>query len=206
MMAEPIQHLLLDLGGVLYGVEYVRTAHALGFPTNRLPELLNDPSLAAYECGQLSTEEFLEYWQARFPTHTPAQLIAAWNAMLLGPLPEASVVLERLSLRFSMALLSNTNDLHLKHVEPAIAAWKPYFQEVFFSNRIGRRKPDPETYRYVLERLGWAPEHTLFIDDSPANIAGARAAGLRAWLLEPPNEPRVLLSLLSEERLRLVGI
>lgn len=189
MHSEPIRHLLLDLGGVLYGVDYGRTAHALGLSPQQLAALLNDPSLIAYECGQLSTEAFLEHWQKRFSTHSRAQLIAAWNAMLLGPLPETPAVLQQLMQRFSLAVLSNTNDLHFEQVAPAIAPWKPYFVEIFFSHHIGRRKPDPETYRYVLDRLGWAPQHTLFVDDSPANVAGARAAGLRAWLMHLPNQP-----------------
>lgn len=206
MHTSPIRNLLLDLGGVLYGVDYVRTAQALGLTPSQLPELLNDPSLQAYERGQLTTADFLKHWQARFPDYSLSQLIAAWNAMLLGPLPETPAILQQLAERFPLALLSNTNDLHLEGVEPAIAPWKPYFVEVFFSNRIGRRKPDPDTYRYVVERLGWALEHTLFVDDSPANVAGARAAGLRAWLLKPPNQPALLLNLLSEEPLRLAGI
>ncbi len=205
-MREPICCLLLDLGGVLYGVDYLRTTQALGLRPEQLPELLNDPSLKAYECGRISTEVFLQQWQKRFPNYTEAQLIKAWNAMLLGPLPGVSEVLSRLAERFSMALLSNTNALHLDEVEPAIAPWRPYFVEVFFSNRIGRRKPDPDTYRYVVDCLGWAAGRTLFVDDSPANIAGARAAGLRAWLMEPPNQPAALLALLSEERLRSVGV
>jgi len=33
-------------------------------------------------------------------------------------------------------------------------------------------------YRRCLAEIGVAPEETLFIDDSVANVAGARAAGL----------------------------
>ena len=45
------------------------------------------------------------------------------------------------------------------------------------------RKPDPRwigaaVYRRCLARMGAAADATLFVDDSPDNIAGARAAGL----------------------------
>lgn len=192
-----IRHILLDLGGVLYGVEYHRTTRSLGLPDEALPALLNDPLLAAYEKGECSTDTFIAHWQIRFPQCNQEQLINAWNAMLLGPLPGAESALRQLAEHFSLGLLSNTNDLHLTVVEPAILPWSGYFADMFFSNRIHRRKPDPATYRYVLERLGWSPEETLFIDDSPANVAGARSAGLSAHLLNPANQPDRLVEVVK---------
>lgn len=41
-----------------------------------------------------------------------------------------------------------------------------------------RHKPDPQPYLLVCERLGIVPEHALAIEDSPAGVAAARAAGL----------------------------
>ncbi|MCS7154086.1 MAG: HAD family phosphatase [Bacteroidia bacterium] len=190
-----VRHLLLDLGGVLYGVEYHRTAIALGLSPHALPELLNDPILAQYEEGAISTEEFLRHWQARFPHLSPPQLVEAWNKMLLGPLPQVETILSELCSHFSLALLSNTNDLHLAIVEPEISAWRPFFEGIFFSNRIHKRKPNPETYLYVLEVLGWAGKETLFIDDSLLNVQGAQRAGLHGYHFSPPNQPERLLQI-----------
>jgi len=193
-----IRHILLDLGGVLYGVEYTRTTEALGLPPEALPTLLQDPVLAEYEKGLLTTEAFLAHWQRRFPHLSEAELIDAWCAMLRGPLPEAETLLAKLYPHFSLALFSNTNDLHLAIVEPEIMPWSVYFTDMFFSNRLHLRKPEPEAYQTVLARLGWAPAETLFIDDSPTNIAGAQAAGMHTYLLHPPNQP---LALLSDDKL-----
>ncbi len=190
-----IEYVLLDLGGVVYGVDYEQTIKKLGLAPQDLPALLQEPTLAAYEKGELSTQNFLNAWHKRFPHLSPQALEEAWNAMLLGPLPQAEKILQTLSAHYPLALLSNTNDLHLSLVEPQIAPWKPYFTEMFFSNRLKKRKPDPETYLYVLELLGWAPEKTLFVDDSAANIAGASKAGLKTYQI-PPNRPSLLLELL----------
>jgi len=191
-----VEYLLLDLGGVLYGVEYERTLRKLGLDKEELASLLQEPVLAAYERGKIDTETFLRAWQARFPHLSVGALREAWNAMLLGPLPEAEKVLQALSVRYPIALLSNTNDLHLELVEPQIQPWKSYLVETFFSNRIGRRKPDPETYLEVLERLGWPAEKTLFVDDSAVNTAGAARAGLKTYQL-PANRPEELLQVLA---------
>ncbi|MGI5504671.1 HAD-IA family hydrolase [Lentzea sp. CA-135723] len=47
---------------------------------------------------------------------------------------------------------------------------------VFNSARLGLAKPDPAIYRRVLDELGYTSG--VFCDDSPVNVAAARAAGL----------------------------
>jgi putative hydrolase of the HAD superfamily len=54
------------------------------------------------------------------------------------------------------------------------------FDVVVDSAFVGTRKPDPEIYRITLDRLGAAPEATLFIDDAEVNCEGARELGLTA--------------------------
>lgn len=46
------------------------------------------------------------------------------------------------------------------------------------SSIFGTRKPDPAIYGAAVDHLGFAPAETVFIDDLPENVAGARAAGL----------------------------
>ena len=47
-------------------------------------------------------------------------------------------------------------------------------------------KPNPRIYRLACERLGVEPAECLFVDDQPAFVEGARAAGLDAVLIAPP--------------------
>lgn len=51
---------------------------------------------------------------------------------------------------------------------------------VTVSALIGLIKPDRAIYAHHAERFGLVPEATLFIDDSPANVEGAIAAGWQA--------------------------
>ncbi len=48
------------------------------------------------------------------------------------------------------------------------------------SDDVRRGKPDPEGYLLAAERLGVAPERCLVIEDTPAGLEAARAAGMRA--------------------------
>jgi len=59
------------------------------------------------------------------------------------------------------------------------------FDVIVDSCEVGVRKPNPAIFAIALERLGGvAPERAVFLDDAPGNVAGARAAGLRAILVE----------------------
>ena len=55
------------------------------------------------------------------------------------------------------------------------------FDGMFSSAFIGYKKTQPEFYAHILKKLDtMQPEEVLFWDDSPANVATARSAGLRA--------------------------
>jgi putative hydrolase of the HAD superfamily len=54
------------------------------------------------------------------------------------------------------------------------------FDVVVDSAFVGSRKPEPRIYEITLERLGAAPETTLFIDDVEVNCDGARKLGIDA--------------------------
>jgi FMN phosphatase YigB (HAD superfamily) len=49
----------------------------------------------------------------------------------------------------------------------------------------GKTKPDPSIFAAALDALAVEPEHAAMVGDSPEDdIAGARALGLRAYLLD----------------------
>jgi sugar-phosphatase len=47
------------------------------------------------------------------------------------------------------------------------------------ADEITRGKPDPEGYLTAASRLGYSPDDCLVIEDAPAGIEAARAAGMR---------------------------
>ncbi len=65
------------------------------------------------------------------------------------------------------------------------AGYVGLFETVVDSHIVGVEKPDPAIFRIAMERMGIAPESAIFIGDVPSvDIAGARAAGLQAVLLD----------------------
>jgi 2-haloacid dehalogenase/putative hydrolase of the HAD superfamily len=80
-------------------------------------------------------------------------------------------------------------------LSPAFARLRDYV----VSAHIGLMKPDPAFYAHACETFGLAPGEVLFIDDSAANIEGARRFGFDAHhftdpaALRPALEARGLL-------------
>ncbi len=58
------------------------------------------------------------------------------------------------------------------------------FEACLFSAPLGLLKPHREIYDHICTSYGLIPEETLFVDDNTANIEGARAYGINAYLFD----------------------
>ena len=54
------------------------------------------------------------------------------------------------------------------------------------------RKPESRIFHHVLEEEGFDPSETLFIDDSPQHIEGARKVGLHTYHLRADQGETIL--------------
>ena len=62
------------------------------------------------------------------------------------------------------------------------------FDGAVISSRIRMLKPRLEIYRYLTDTYGLNPARVLFIDDTPANIAAAFAAGWHGFCYNKPGK------------------
>lgn len=67
-----------------------------------------------------------------------------------------------------------------------------YMDCVTYSFNLGVFKPNPRMYQDALDKMGLPPEQTVFVDDLPKNLEGARAQGIHPVLIRaiPASEPR----------------
>jgi putative hydrolase of the HAD superfamily len=56
------------------------------------------------------------------------------------------------------------------------------FAVVVDSSEVGMRKPDPHVYELTCERLGVAPDVSVFVDDNIDNVAAANRLGMEVVL------------------------
>lgn len=77
-------------------------------------------------------------------------------------------------------LLSNAWLNTRSNVTRRWGALEPYFDVTIFSAELGMRKPAPEFFHWLLERLAVRPEEAIFVDDYGKNIEAARELGMLA--------------------------
>ena len=56
-----------------------------------------------------------------------------------------------------------------------------YFDDIFTSYEIGMKKPDLESYNFVIKHFGFEPKEYIFTDDHLVNVLAAREAGMNAY-------------------------
>ena len=97
--------------------------------------------------------------------------------------PEVLEVLEKLSPRFKLAVVSNF-DGRLRMIVEQLGVSK-FFKHVFLSSELGADKPDPEIFRRALNLVRLQPNEVLHVGDDPErDWKAAAAAGLSIFQLD----------------------
>jgi glucose-1-phosphatase len=176
--------ILFDLNGVLYRYDRdIRIAYLASVvkqtPAAVKAAIWDSGFEDSGDAGLLDADAYLRGFGACLGYDLgEAEWVAAQQAAVT-PIVETLALLSRVAPIVRCGILTNNNRLVLRNFSalyPEVAALVG--DQAWVSAEFGARKPDPESYRRCLGRTGTAVEATLFIDDSPANIAGALEAGL----------------------------
>jgi len=106
----------------------------------------------------------------------PHRLVQAWDD--IAPWAEVREVLEKLAARVPLAVATNCS---VALGNRAAARVGVPFRTVVTAEEAGFYKPRPEPYLAVLKALGTAPQRTLFVAGSAADVPGARGAGMPVY-------------------------
>jgi putative hydrolase of the HAD superfamily len=146
-----------------------------------------------FEKGLISRNDFLVGLNKLVPNASPDEVLDAWNCILLDFPKYRLEFIEKLSKKYQLFLLSNTDSIHIHHFKEKSGDDFYYrfyncFEKVYFSFDLGMRKPDIEIFNFVINENKLIPEKTLFIDDNFDNISGAKKTGLKVWHLQKGKE------------------
>ncbi len=141
-----------------------------------------------FEKGLITRTDFLLGINKLVPNATQEEVLEAWNGVLLDFPMYRLEFLEKLSKKYQLFLLSNTDSIHINHFKEKNGDEFYYrfyncFEKVYFSYDLGMRKPDEEIYNFVIKENNLNPKSTLFVDDNFDNIEGAKKTGLQVWHL-----------------------
>jgi putative hydrolase of the HAD superfamily len=182
-----LQAVVFDYGMVLSGPQdpaaYAELQRITGLSGEAL-EKLYWVDRHAYDRGELTG---LEFWQKLVRdgglTLSAAEIdqLNHWDVRMWSTINEETLKWHRMLKERGMktGILSNMGDSVLEHLLEK-HAWIEDFDVLIWSYQHLMAKPEPEIYHLLLERLGTAPEETLFLDDKIENIEAARKVGIVA--------------------------
>lgn len=204
-----IKNIVFDLGGVIINLDIPRTISEFNKLSTKpfesiYTQLQQSPIFDLFDKGQISESDFFLQLKDHLKEGvTDTQMKEAWNVMLLDFPIHRLQLLSALKSNYRVFLLSNTNETHIAQLESDLYKehgyrnLEPFFEKVYYSCRIGMRKPDSEIFEFVLNQNNLNAHETIFIDDSPQHVAGAIKTGIQSYLLPRDKDVSALISELS---------
>jgi len=192
---QKIKNIILDYGNVIFMIDFPKVRQAfidLGvknvddfFAHHGQDRLFDD-----FDKGLISVPEFRDAvrLKAQRPDLTDQQIDHAWNALLIGVPEGKHEILENLKQNYRTFLCSNNNELHYAycmnhiHEKYGVPNNDQFFERTYYSHLEGVRKPDSAIFERLLEQNQLNPEESLFIDDSPQHLEGAKKLGIQTVL------------------------
>ena len=191
-----INNIIFDLGGVIMNISYQRAINALKeigvLNFDKLYTQFGQTELFDnYDKGFISPSEFRnEIRKISGTTFSDKAFNDAWNLMLVDIPKENIQLLKILKKKFTVYLLSNTNEIHLEYLSVYmnrtfnVNNLDSLFHKAYYSCRIHMRKPDNEIYIHVLNDSKIKAAETLFIDDFQPNVNAAIKSGIQGYFLQ----------------------
>ncbi len=181
-----------DLGGVIVRTEYQAPREHLAERLNLTYEdiskiVFDSDSSRKASVGEITTDE---HWQtvARRLGRPASEAKALHEEFFAGDVIDRSLLdfIRSLRPRYKTGVISNAwPDMRDYMVANKFS---DAFDSLIVSAEVGAMKPDPKIYQIALQQLGIKSGEALFVDDTPANVEGARSLGMRGILFQSPGQ------------------
>ena len=185
--------IIFDIGRVLIRVDVSRAMDGLASGLSLTPQeawsaIEKDPRWLDWQEGRISRRDWHLHLSKRLGTSlTFEQFSEVWNRAL-DPNPiHAESFLENLSKNYRLALLSNTDPIHMSNEEARFPFFR-FFPIRIYSYRVGASKPDPLIYREALQACKVRAEEAVYIDDIAAYAEAAQRLGMTGIVFQSPEQ------------------
>jgi len=191
--ARKVRAVIFDIGRVLIRIDVARAMEGLASGTSLSPKELwlaieKDPRWKDWQEGRISARDWHLRMKRRFGgPATFERFTEAWN-LVLDPEPIlSSELFERLSKNYRLALLSNTDPIHVAYMESTYDFFF-YFPVRIYSCAIGAAKPNPLIYREALRACRIRAEEAVYVDDIAAYAEAAQRLGMAGIQFQSPTQ------------------
>lgn len=174
--------LLFDLGGVLIensGFENLN--HMLPQPLDDQiirERWLRSASVRRFELGTITSQafatEFITEWSIPL---SPDEFLTEFASWPKGFYPGAKDLLQALRKDYTIACLSNSNELHWEKFDEFASD----FDIALSSHLLGAIKPDQAAFSKALAECNSDPDDVYFFDDSISNVKAAELMGIPSF-------------------------
>jgi glucose-1-phosphatase len=192
-VAGKFRAIIFDIGRVLIRVDVARAMGVLapGFslsPAELWTAIEKDPRWPDWQEGRMRPRDWHLHLTKRLGSSlTFEQFTEAWN-LALDPKPLQDVrMFEKLSRNYRLGLLSNTDPIHLAHMEPRYDFF-PFFPARTYSCTVGASKPSALIYRKALSSIHAKAAETIYIDDVPDYAEAANRLGFTGVRYQSPEQ------------------
>jgi FMN phosphatase YigB (HAD superfamily) len=178
--------IVFDVGRVIIRVDLSRWSGTLGGPSGKshlqiLRELEADPRWPDWQEGRMNPRDWYTHVREKFQLPLDFdEFCAIWNSVLDPGTILPDLLFERLAAKCRLALLSNTDPIHVAHFE-ATFPFVRHFPARVYSCRVGSSKPAPVIFHRALREVDALPEEAMFIDDLLENAVAAASLGMAAF-------------------------
>lgn len=179
----PIYGVLFDMDGVvldtekLYARFWAEAAHALGYPMT-YEQALGMRSLNS-QAGQEKLESYFGPGVSRsIMRDKRVELMDAYVAIHgIAPKPGIAELLDKLKKRGIRTAIATSSPMPRAMQYLSALSLAEKFDAICSGHDVAHGKPAPDIYLHAAASIGLAPENCLAIEDSPAGIQSAHAAG-----------------------------
>ena len=200
---HPSRVLVFDFGNVIARFSHRRAAEALAaFSTAADPARVQAFCFGselddAFERGRVGPEDFRGRVREEFDLSCDDAAFDIAFADIFQPIGNVVGLARALAGRAPLAVLSNTTPIHSRWFLDRMREELSVFDHLVMSHDTGFRKPEAGIFTHVEKLTGCASGSHVLIDDMPANVAGARAAGWDGIVFGPETDLLAELSRLG---------
>jgi HAD superfamily hydrolase (TIGR01509 family) len=187
--------IIFDIGRVLIRVDVSRAMSGLAAGLSLTPQdvwsaIEKDPRWLDWQEGRISPSDWHLHLTRRLGASlTFEQFAEVWNRAL-DPNPiHSDSFFEQLSRNYRLALLSNTDPIHMSNEEARFSFFR-FFPIRIYSYRVGASKPNPLIYREALKACKVRAEEAVYVDDVAAYADAARRLGMTGIVFQSPEQLR----------------
>lgn len=185
--SAPLRAVIFDIGRVLVKLDVARAVEGLSSgiamsPAELWSAIEKDPRWQDWQEGRLSPHDWYLHVTKRLGSPLKFdEFRDAWNRSLHPQPLQSDNLFATLAKKHKLALLSNTDPIHVAHLESTYSFFQFFPAPVrIYSCAVRASKPSPIIFQAALKAVKTPAAQAVFIDDILAYVEAARSLGLHA--------------------------